>query len=122
MRKPHLIGNSASALVPDEQASARSGARAHNPNARAQGKTTKPVTNSVNTKKGYSAGNQVTKPAAKAFGDKFESAKQFNAQTPPATKNAPMKKHAIDAKASKIAPTTHRSGGKRANPKPGTKK
>jgi uncharacterized radical SAM protein YgiQ len=53
MRKPHLIGNSISALVPDENSSTERS------NKNTRGKT---------------------KPAAKAFGDKFESAKKFNAK------------------------------------------
>jgi len=78
MRKGHLIGSAASALIPADdpkQNTARSAnpnSRNQNPNARAQVAThsrAKPQT-SVAAKK----------PAAKAFGDKFESAKKFNAE------------------------------------------
>lgn len=69
MRKPHLIGSSASALIPDEKAEANFGKRAgHNPNARTQ-----------QPKARNGKPHATAKPAAKAFGDKFESAKKFNA-------------------------------------------
>jgi hypothetical protein len=105
MRKPHLIGSSASALVPDEQTGTRTGARGHNPNARAQGKTAKP-----------GAG----KAAAKAFGDKFESAKKFNAQTSP-TKGtgAPAKKEFSGAKTGKPHQGSSRPAGQSSRHKPG---
>jgi radical SAM superfamily enzyme YgiQ (UPF0313 family) len=71
MRKPHLIGASVSALIPDEKSEASFDKRAKpNPNARAQQPRAR------NGKPSASA----HKPAAKAFGDKFESAKKFNAQ------------------------------------------
>src|SRR5690606_17195646 len=77
MRKPHLIGNSVSALVPDETADNRTKSRpGHNPNARAQAQKTR------------GSGAPAAKPAAKAFGDKFESAKKFNAQTATKPKTA----------------------------------
>lgn len=88
MRKPHLIGGSLSALVPDEATEkSRSTQRGHNPNARGAGKSFagKPAANGKPAAAGKSsnAGKpnaQAHKPAAKAFGDKFESAKKFNAQ------------------------------------------
>ncbi len=68
MRKPHLIGSSASALIPDEQADARNKPRSKStPNSR--------------TPQQKLQAKKTTKPAAKAFGDKFESAKKFNQQT-----------------------------------------
>ncbi|MET0357431.1 MAG: YgiQ family radical SAM protein, partial [Cellvibrio sp.] len=80
MRKGHLIGSAASALIPAEdpkQHSTRGGkpvARGANPNARAQ--TAKPNSNA-----GHQQAPAAKKPAAKAFGDKFESARKFNAKT-----------------------------------------
>lgn len=105
MRKPHLIGSSISALVPDEATEkSRSTQRGHNPNARSQGKpfAGKPASSGKQT-------NQAKKPAAKAFGDKFESAKKFNAQqTPkPAHPNRPTGK----------TTSTSKPGGKRPSPK-----
>lgn len=86
MRKPHLIGGSASALVPDEQADARQKVRGgNNPNAR------------THTNKARAT---PTKPAAKAFGDKFESAKKFNGQT------ATQPKSAVKPNAGRNAPKT----------------
>ncbi|HEX7763553.1 MAG TPA: YgiQ family radical SAM protein, partial [Cellvibrio sp.] len=72
--------NSASALIPDEQTEARNKPRSgHNPNPRAQQQ--KPRAGSPAKPQG--------KPAAKAFGDKFESAKKFNQQqTTPAKPTA----------------------------------
>jgi hypothetical protein len=56
MRKPHLIGDSASALVPEKD----------------------PV---FNARSSHGRGNTARgKPVAKAFGDKFESAKKHNAE------------------------------------------
>lgn len=89
MRKPHLIGNSISALVPDEATEkSRSTQRNNNPNARAHKSF---------AGKSSSATKQATpakKPAAKAFGDKFESAKKFNTQqiAKPAHSNRPAGK------------------------------
>lgn len=77
MRKPHLIGNSLSALVPDEASEkSRSQQRGNSSAARMPGRPVagKPAVNKQAT--------QNKKPAAKAFGDKFESAKKFNAQQP----------------------------------------
>ncbi|PUA30312.1 MAG: YgiQ family radical SAM protein [Cellvibrio sp. 79] len=88
MRKPHLIGGSISALVPDEATEKNRGAqRGHNPNARGAGKsfagkaasTGKPATSGKSSNAGK-PNAYAQKPAAKAFGDKFESAKKFNAQ------------------------------------------
>ncbi|HWV16827.1 MAG TPA: YgiQ family radical SAM protein [Cellvibrio sp.] len=74
MRKGHLIGSTASALIP--AANPKVANRGANPNAR----------NIINSK-----------PAAqkaRAFGDKFESAKKYNAQ-PAANKSAANNKAAI---------------------------
>jgi len=82
MRKGHLIGSSTSALIPAEDPksstrpnnnnrSAKPAGRHPSPNARTQA--------SVNPR----AKNTTNKPAAKAFGDKFESAKKHNAQSKP---------------------------------------
>jgi len=123
MRKPHLIGNSASALIPDEKADARTSGRGHNPNARAQGKPSgKPGSGKFNTK----AGNHqaaASKPAAKAFGDKFESAKKFNAQAATAKPaGSSAKKEFTGAKASKLQHNNNRPTGKKSPNKPGSSK
>lgn len=55
MRKSHLIGDSASALIPEKD----------------------PVQHGRSNGRGHTARG---KPAAKAFGDKFESAKKYNAE------------------------------------------
>ena len=66
MRKPHLIGDSPSALVPDEK-SERSNRASHNSRPQAA----KPVQKTPVKK-------PASKPQAKkAFGDKFESARKF---------------------------------------------
>jgi uncharacterized radical SAM protein YgiQ len=78
MRKGHLIGSAASALIPaeDPKANTLRGAkpagRNPSPNARAQA-AAKPYAKSAPQA-------APKKPAAKAFGDKFESAKKFNEQ------------------------------------------
>ncbi len=115
MRKPHLIGASISALVPDEATEkSRSNQRGHNPNARGAGKSFagKPSTNGKPAGKSSSAGKPAAhaqKPAAKAFGDKFESAKKFNAQqtAKPAHTNRPAGKPSSGTK----------PAGKRPSPK-----
>jgi uncharacterized radical SAM protein YgiQ len=67
MRKPHLIGDSASALVPDEK-SERNNRSPHNTR---RSQNPKPVQKSPIKK-------LIEKPQAKkAFGDKFESARKF---------------------------------------------
>ncbi|MFO1390514.1 YgiQ family radical SAM protein [Cellvibrio sp.] len=75
MRKGHLIGSAASALIPAEDPKANNrntkpASRNPSPNARAQA--------SINTRTKNVAATTVKKPAAKAFGDKFESARKFN--------------------------------------------
>jgi hypothetical protein len=81
MRKGHLIGAAASALIPAEDPKQNAGrsatpnARNANPNARAQS-AIKTSSKAVNPASATSK-----KPAAKAFGDKFESAKKFNASS-----------------------------------------
>jgi hypothetical protein len=113
MRKPHLIGSSASALIPDEQAGARNGGRGHNPNARAQGK---PAAGKFNS-------GSASKPAAKAFGDKFESAKKFNAQTTaPKGTGASVKKEFTGAKTGKPQHNNNRPAAQNPRHKPGTPK
>ncbi|MFO1390289.1 DUF3362 domain-containing protein, partial [Cellvibrio sp.] len=77
MRKGHLIGSAASALIPAEDPKANNrntkpASRNPSPNARAQAST--------NTRTKNAAATTVKKPAAKAFGDKFESARKFNNQ------------------------------------------
>ena len=78
MRKGHLIGSAASALIPadDPKANnlrgAKPAARNASPNARAQ--------TAANPRTKPAAPTAAKKPAAKALGDKFESAKKFNAQ------------------------------------------
>jgi len=107
MRKPHLIGGSVSALIPDEKgeaaltkqntagarntpragakkmgASPRNAARPQSPNPRATGaqdRHSQKPTNGFNQKAG-SKTSSTEKPNAKsqrAFGDKFESARKF---------------------------------------------
>ncbi len=76
MRKGHLIGSAASALIPAEDPKAtnnrntKPASRNPSPLARAQ------VSTSPRAKNAAAAAGK--KPAAKAFGDKFESAKKFN--------------------------------------------
>ncbi|GGY63610.1 UPF0313 protein [Cellvibrio zantedeschiae] len=90
MRKGHLIGSAASALIPAEDPkqardnrNAKPTARNPAPNARAQAAANPRAKAAV-----ASAQKTVAKkPAAKAFGDKFESAKKFNAETKPKTNN-----------------------------------
>ncbi|WP_084127910.1 YgiQ family radical SAM protein [Cellvibrio mixtus] len=114
MRKPHLIGGSISALVPDEATEkSRNTQRGHNPNARGTGKSFagKPAA-TAKAARPTNAGKpntQAQKPAAKAFGDKFESTKKFNAQqtAKPAHSNRP---------AGKTVPG-NKPGGKRPAPK-----
>jgi uncharacterized radical SAM protein YgiQ len=107
MRKPHLIGSSASALIPDEQSEARSKPRGHNPNARAQQQ--KP--------RAGSAAKPHAKPAAKAFGDKFESAKKFNQQqTAPAKPNAKPVNGRNTPKVAANVKTTSKAVGKNNRP------
>jgi uncharacterized radical SAM protein YgiQ len=126
MRKPHLIGNSASALIPDEQTSGRNTGRSHNPNARAQGKPAgKPVAGKFTSKTNnqQTTAKTASKPAAKAFGDKFESAKKFNAQ--PATHKAagaPVKKEFTGTKTSKTQQSNNRTTGQTPSRKPGSPK
>lgn len=88
MRKPHLIGTSASALIPDEQAE-------------------KIILHRQKAKAGQAARAAKSAQKAKAFGDKFESAKKFNAQQP---------------SAKPASPRTQRPGSKPAAPqKPGNR-
>lgn len=76
MRKGHLIGSNAAALIPEDNKPATHRdprARGNNPNARGKStphKGAAPQHKTSNTKA----------PAAKAFGDKFESAKKFAKQ------------------------------------------
>ena len=127
MRKPHLIGNTASALIPDEASernSAQKAGRGHNPNARAQGKQAKSGTGKFTNKTAPHAGNSSNKPAAKAFGDKFESAKKFNAQNASGkSAEATAKKETTGLKSSKPAGNSahpnNRPTGKAPNRKPG---
>jgi len=83
MRKGHLIGSAASALIPaeDPKQNAARGAKPNtrnaNPNARVQA-ASKSYTKASPQKAAAPAAAK--KPAAKAFGDKFESAKKFNAK------------------------------------------
>jgi hypothetical protein len=79
MRKPHLIGSSISALVPDEKAEAQM-QRKTSPNART--KSSSPTKN-FNAKSNSPKTAKPGTPTAKAFGDKFESAKKFNRDTKP---------------------------------------
>lgn len=74
MRKGHLIGSNAAALIPAETtAPAGRGANTRSPNPNARGK-------SLPQKSGAPKYSAKAKPPAKAFGDKFESAKKMNAQ------------------------------------------
>jgi uncharacterized radical SAM protein YgiQ len=89
MRKGHLIGSAASALIPAEDPKQHAGrgnsspSRNANPNARAQSVLQK------NIKADHQkAPTPAKKPAAKAFGDKFESAKKFNASITTGKPNA----------------------------------
>lgn len=68
MRKPHLIGNSASALIPDEQGEKILLQRQKAKQAQA-----------ARAGKASAKGGE----KARAFGDKFESARKFNAQAKP---------------------------------------
>jgi uncharacterized radical SAM protein YgiQ len=80
MRKGHLIGSAASALIPAEDLKA---ARNPNPNARKATQNARTQSKAAPQKafEAQSTAKHVAKkPAAKAFGDKFESAKKFNAQ------------------------------------------
>jgi hypothetical protein len=85
MRKGHLIGSAASALIPAEDPKtnnargAKPAARNPAPNARTQA--------APNPRAKNAAPAAAKKPAAKAFGDKFESAKKFNADIKPKTNN-----------------------------------
>ena len=81
MRKGHLIGSSISALIPAETPAGRgANTRAANPNARTQ--TARPKAGAPNKNANtYAAKPKPAAEKAKAFGDKFESAKKFNAQT-----------------------------------------
>lgn len=93
MRKGHLIGSSISALIPAETPAGRgTNTRAANPNARTQTARPKAGTPNKNAN-AYAAKPKPAAEKAKAFGDKFESAKKFNAQTtkPQQTSNKGVK-------------------------------
>jgi uncharacterized radical SAM protein YgiQ len=77
MRKGHLIGSAPSALIPatDPKPTKAGGAsRTQSPQARTQAATNSRATD------GRNKPATAKKPAAKAFGDKFESAKKYNAE------------------------------------------
>lgn len=84
MRKPHLIGNSVSALIPDENTSPQG--KRGTTNARGQN----PQDKRTNSRR------DGTVSAQKAFGDKFESARKHNA----------TQRGAVPAKAGASAPKT----------------
>jgi hypothetical protein len=95
MRKGHLIGNSPSALIPadDGKAFVKRGGKPTNTaptvrdaKASINGKASVNGKTSASSKPAYGAKPHASqfapkKPAAQAFGDKFESAKKFNAKT-----------------------------------------
>ncbi len=96
MRKPHLIGTSASALIPDEQAE-------------------KIILHRQKAKAGQAARAAKAVQKAKAFGDKFESAKKHNAQQatkPTQTAHATAKKPVANTVQNKKAPINKATGNK----------
>ncbi len=109
MRKGHLIGSGAAALIPAETSSPNRNAQSHT-QARPQARNTS----------AQARGNAATKkPTAKAFGDKFESAKKFNAaaSTHNTTRTSPAeKKHAT--KTSNTTAKTNPIKGKPQRNKP----
>jgi hypothetical protein len=102
MRKGHLIGSAASALIPAEDPKAtrnlNPNARTSNPNARVQTKAA--------SQKTFDIKPAAKKPAAKAFGDKFESAKKFNAES--ITKKPDQKKSPNKSFTAKAKPPAHK--------------
>jgi hypothetical protein len=74
MRKSHLIGSAASALIPaeDNKTAPHNSTRKATPNARTQ--------NRAAPHKFLETKPAAKKPAAQAFGDKFESARKFNSE------------------------------------------
>jgi len=103
MRKGHLIGSAASALIPAEDPKA---ARSPNPNARKATPNAR-VQSKAAPQKAFETQATAKKPAAKAFGDKFESAKKFNAQS-----TKPTGKSTVS--------TSKNGGAKRPFTKPGS--
>ena len=106
MRKGHLIGSAASALIPAEDPKAarnpNPNARNSNPNARVQTKASPQKTFDAQS----TAKHAAKKPAAKAFGDKFESAKKFNAES--LTKKPDQKKSPNKSFTAKAKPSAHK--------------
>ena len=95
MRKGHLIGSAASALIPAEDPKA---ARSPNPNARKATPNAR-VQSKAAPQKAFETQATAKKPAAKAFGDKFESAKKFNTELKPKIGNPPKNNNSKSSKA-----------------------
>lgn len=100
MRKGHLIGSAPSALIPATDPkpakSGNAGGRTQSPQARAQ------ATPNPRATDGRNKPATAKKPAAKAFGDKFESAKKYHAQQP----SKPARPSTERATKSPITPST----------------